>query len=477
MRISKKSSIAGGASHVAQFVLLIVSISCISNIASAAERWVGTWGSGQQLVNSGNYVASPYLANNTLRQIVRASLGGSKIRVQFSNKYTTSGGATTINSAHIALCNSYPITSSIDTATDTALTFNNGSASVTIPAGQEIYSDPIDFNVPPLSNLTVSIYFGTADPSHNNETGHPGSRTMYYLKTGNRVSDASMESDYKWWHWYILSRIDVLRDDSYGCVVALGDSITDGRGCDPNYDNRWPDKLADKLQADANTVKVGVINQGIGANAVLSDNPTGGKSALNRYDHDVIGQPGVRWVIVFEGTNDIGGASAAALESAYQTFINKAHANKILAYGATITPNGTNNSTRNAVNTWIMTPGNFDASLDFAAAVWDPADHNKLNPAYRVYRNPPGADVNDGLHFNAAGYQAIVNSIDANLFTLTADLDKDGIVNLVDFAILAGQWKKTPGSPSADIAPMLAGDGTINYKDLFLMNMEWLREE
>lgn len=476
MRKLEKLSIAG-------FVLLVLSICCVSQMASA-ETWVGTWGSGQQLVNNGNYVVSPYLTNNTLRQVVHATIGGSRIRVQFSNKY--SYGWTKINSAHIALSNSgYPINSSIDTSTDTALTFN-GSSEVNIPGsstvgqGQEIYSDAVDFNVPPLSDLVVSIYFGAVDPNHNNETGHPGSRTKYYLQTGNTVSDANMESGYKANHWYVLSRIDVLRDDSYGCVVALGDSITDGRGCNDNYDNRWPDKLASKLNADPDANKVGVINQGIGANAVLSDNPMGGWGAVNRYDHDVIGQPGVRWVIVFEGTNDvIGGASAAALESAYQTFINKAHANKILAYGATITPfkgYSSNESTRSAVNTWIRTSGKYDAVLDFDAAVWDPADHNYLNPAYRVYPYPTG-DQNDFLHFNPAGYQAVVNTIDPNLFKLTADLDKDGIVNLVDFAVLAGQWLQAPGSPSADIAPMLAGDGVVNFKDLFLMDMEWLEEE
>ncbi len=412
MRMFKKSSIA-------RFVLLVLSICCISHTASAAETWIGTWGSGQQLVNPDNNPASPYLANNTLRQIVHATIGGSRIRVQFSNKY--SAGATTINSAHIAVSNSgYPINSSIDTATDTALTFNNGSASVTIPAGQEIYSDAVDFDVAPLSNLTVSIYFGS-DVSSSSVTGHPGSRTAYYLKTGNTVSDAEMQSGYKAEHWYVLSRIDVLRDDSYGCVVALGDSITDGRGCNPNYDNRWPDKLADRLHANPDTVKVGVINQGIGANGVLSDNPTGGPSALNRFDHDVIGQPGVKWAIIFEGTNDIGGgASASSLISAYQTFISKAHAANIKIYGATITPfrgNGyystAHEDVRQTVNTWIRTPGNFDGVIDFDAAVWDPAAHDYLNPAYRVY--PPG-DSNDYLHFNAAGFQAMVNAIDINLF-------------------------------------------------------------
>jgi lysophospholipase L1-like esterase len=473
MRMFIKTSIAG-------FVILAVGICFISHTASAAEKWVGTWATGEQLAESSNNPPSPYLANNTLRQIVRATVGGSKIRVHFSNKYTTTGGAVTINSAHIALSNSgYPLTSSIDTATDTALTFNNGSASVTIPTGQEIYSDAVDFNVAPLSNLAVSIYFGTA--SSTNVTGHPGSRTNSYIEPGNVVS-TNWTPDGNKANWWILSRIDVLRDDSHGCVVTLGDSITDGRGCNNNYNNRWPDKLADKLQADANTVKVGVINQGIGGNCVYSGGL--GPTALNRFDHDVLDQPGVRWVIVFEGTNDIGGnQSAANIISAYQTFINKAHANKILAYGGTITPfrgsgyySASHEATRQTVNAWIRDPNHFDACLDFDAATWDPAAHDYLNPAYRVYPYPTG-DQNDFLHFNPAGYQSMVNGIDANLFKLTADLDKDGIVNLVDFAILANQWQQAPGSPSADIVPMLAGDGIVNSKDLFLMTMEWLREE
>src|SRR4030043_690783 len=166
MRIFRKTSIAG-------FVILVLGICCVSNISFAEERWVGTWATGQQLVDPTNLPASPYLANNPLRQIVHATIGGNRIRVHFSNKYTTTGGPVTINSAHIALSNSgIPINSSIDTATDTALTFG-GSASVTIPAGDEIYSDAVDFNVAPLSNLAVSIYFGS-DASSTSVTGHPG---------------------------------------------------------------------------------------------------------------------------------------------------------------------------------------------------------------------------------------------------------------------------------------------------------------
>jgi lysophospholipase L1-like esterase len=466
MRRLKKTSAAG-------FVFLILSICCIWNIAFAEERWVGTWATGQQLVEAGNVPASPYLANNTLRQVVHATLGGSRIRVHFSNKYTTTGGPITINSAHIAVsANSSPVNGAIITSTDTALTFNGGSSSVTIAAGQELYSDAVDFNVAPLSNLTVSIYFGAA--SSTNVTGHPGSRTTYYLQTGNTVSAADMSSAAKAAHWYIISRIEVWLDDSYGCVVALGDSITDGRtpfGND-NTNYRWTDVFAARLHADPDTVKVGVINEGIGGNGLYGGI---GPSALNRYDHDVIGQPGVRWVIVFEGVNDIsGGTSASSIISAYQTFITKAHAANLLIYGATITPfkgNGyysiAHEAVRDAVNDWIRTSGQFDGVIDFDLAVRDPADEDQLNPAYQF----------EWLHLNPAGYQAMADAIDLDLFKLTADLDKDGIVNLVDFAVLASQWLQTPGLPSADIAPPPGGDGVVNFKDIYLMAQQWLIEE
>ena len=468
MRILKKTSVAG-------FVLLILSISCVWQTASATETWIGTWATGEQLVESQNNPASPGLQNNTLRQVVHATLGGSRIRVHFSNKYST--GSTTINSAHIAVSTGVGVANgAIDTATDTALTFNDGNSSVNIAAGAEIYSDACDFNVAPLSNLAVSIYFGSA--SSTSVTGHPGSRTTYYLQSGNTVSAADMTSASKAAHWYILSRIDVWLDDSYANVVVLGDSITDGRGSTDNANNRWTDFFAARLHADPSTAKVGVINQGIGGNCVVSGGL--GPTALVRFDHDVIGQPGVRWVIILEGVNDIGGGqSASNLIAAYQQFIDKAHAANILAYGVPIlpfggssyddTPNHNHLAVRQTVNNWIRTSGQYDAVIDFCPVVCSPTDPNQLNSAYLF--------ENDYLHLNPAGYQAMADSIDLNLFKLTADLNEDGIVNLVDFAVLGGQWLQPPGAPSADIAPPPEGDGAVNFKDLHLMAHEWLRVE
>ncbi len=395
MRILKKTRAAG-------LVLLTLSVCCIS--CTAAENcWIGTWVSGQQLAEPHNTPPEPYLANNTLRQVVHATLGGSRIRVQFSNKY--SSGPITINSAHIALSTGG---SSINTATDTALTFK-GKPSITIPAGQELYSDALDFNVAPLSNLAVSIYFGSA--SSTNVTGHPGSRTDSYIKTGNAVS-TNFTPDGTKTNWWILSGIDLWLDDSYACVVVLGDSITDGRGSTTNGNNRWPDALARRLQANPETAKIGVLNQGIGGNAIVNGGL--GPTALKRFEHDVLGQAGVRWVIIFEGVNDIGGGqTAASIISAYKTFITKAHNAGLLIYGATITAfkgNGyystEHEAVRDAVNDWIRTSGQFDGVIDFDLAVRDPADADQLNPAYQF----------EWLHLNPAGYQAMADAIDLNLF-------------------------------------------------------------
>jgi lysophospholipase L1-like esterase len=273
-------------------------------------------------------------------------------------------------------------------------------------------------------------------------------------------------------NWWILSRIDLLLDDSYACVVTLGDSITDGRGSTTNGNDRWPDDLAVRLHADPDTVKVGVINQGIGGNAVVSGGL--GPTALVRFDHDVLGQPGVRWLILFEGVNDIGSMDQtdANLIDAYQQFINKAHAANILVYGATITPFKGNSyysvaheAVRDAVNDWIRTSGQFDGVIDFDLAVRDPADEDQLNPAYQF----------EWLHLNPAGYQAMADSIDLNLFTQTADLNRDGTANFVDYAFLANQWRLEPNFPSADIAP-LGGDWVVNFNDLYIMTQQWLTE-
>jgi lysophospholipase L1-like esterase len=401
MGIFRKSSIAG-------FVLLILSV-CCNSYTAAEERWIGTWVAAQQLTEPKNNPPKPGLSNNTLRQVVHVTLGASQLRVQFSNAYGSK--PVTIKAAHIAVSKGG---SAIEPATDKALTFQ-GTPSITIPAGKAVYSDTLDFDVKPLSNLTVSIYFGETSAD---VTGHPGSRTTSYIQSGNTVTAADMKSAAKTNHWYILSGIDLQLDDSYACVAVLGDSIADGKGSTTNGNNRWPDNLARRLQANPDTAKIGVLNQGIGGNAVVAGGL--GPTALKRFDGDILGQNGVRWLIILNGLNDIGGSRsqkvADDLIAAYEEFIEKAHAKGILAYGVPILPFGESfydskehEAARQKVNKWIRTSGKFDAVIDLDAAVRDPANPTKLLPEY---------DTGDHLHLSVAGYQKMAEAIDLNLFKL-----------------------------------------------------------
>jgi len=211
-------------------------------------------------------------------------------------------------------------------------------------------------------------------------------------------------------HWYILSGVDVITDAK--AVVALGDSITDGRGSTTNGNNRWPDDLARRLNSAGNT-KVAILNQGIGGNTITSGGL--GPTASSRFSRDVLGQSSVRWVIVFEGVNDIGGGvSAASITSAYDSMIAQARAKGLRIYGGTITPFGTNSyytaaheSVRQSVNTYIRS-GKFDGFIDFDAAVRDGSSPPKLQAAY---------DSGDGLHLNPAGYQKLADTVNLTLFT------------------------------------------------------------
>jgi lysophospholipase L1-like esterase len=368
---------------------------------------VGTWTGAPQLTETANLPPAS-LSSSTLRQVVHVSLGGSQIRLRFSNEF--GNGPLTIALAHVAVCKASPVDSTIDTSTDKALSFG-GMAAVTIAQGTAVWSDPLDFTLAPLSNLAVTVAFGST-PS--NVTGHPGSRTTSYEQTASSTVDsANMSSAQHADHWYVLSGTDVMASASSRGLVVLGDSITDGRGSTTNGNDRWPDDLAKRLLANAATMGVGVMNQGIGGNAVTTGGL--GPTASARYGRDVLGQSGVRWVIVFEGVNDIGaGVPAASITAVFDTMISQAHAQNLLIYGATITPFGANayyspahEAARQSVNTYVKS-GKFDGYIDFDAAVGDGSNPPKLQAAY---------DSGDGLHLNPAGYQKMADTVDLTLFT------------------------------------------------------------
>jgi lysophospholipase L1-like esterase len=402
-------------------VLLAVA-SCASAQRGAAERdaWVSSWGTSQQIPEPQNALPTDDLRDATVRQIVHLSLGGSALRVHLSNAFGTT--PLHFTSVHIAHPTS-PAAAAIDPASDRALTFA-GNPDVTIPPGAEYVSDPVEMPVAPLSDVAVTFHL---DAPPLQETGHPGSRSTSYYLHGDQVSAADLPDAKHVDHWYDLTAIDVRTASGAGVVVALGDSITDGHAATTNGNDRWTDVLAARLQASKKTRNIGVSNQGIGGNHVLTDGL--GPNVLARFDRDVLAPAGSRWLIVFEGVNDLGGlartaevpaeqhaALVARLIAAYQQIVERAHAHGLRVYGATITPyagsgyyhpGSLSEADRQAVNAWIRGNGHFDAVIDFDAVVRDPAHPEQLLPAF---------DCGDHLHPSPAGYKALGESIPLDLF-------------------------------------------------------------
>ncbi len=342
------------------------------------------------------------------------------MRVHVSNAFGTA--PLRLTSVHIAR----PISTSsaaIDPASDKALAFH-GNSDVTMPAGAEVISDPIDYPAAPVSDLAISIHF---DLPPTQQTGHPGSRATSYLVHGNLASAADLPDAKKVEHWYQLSGVDIAVPSHAVAIVALGDSITDGHGSTTNGNDRWTDVLARRIQTSSATRNIGVANEGIGGNHLLTDGL--GPNALARFDRDVLAPAGVQYVIVFEGVNDLGLLSrrgdvpaaehAALVEqiiSAYQQIVARSHAHGIKAIGGTITPYigsdyyhpaPPNETDREAVNQWIRTPGHFDAVIDFDQVTRDPVHPDRLLP---------GFDSGDHLHPSPAGYAAMANAIPLSLF-------------------------------------------------------------
>ncbi len=373
------------------------------------KRWVAAWTTAPQLTEDRNEPPAPQFENATVRQKFLTSIGGDAFRVRFSNAF--GDAPLTIDAAAVALSAGE---GRIETDTSTPLTFSGGQETITIQPGALWLSDVVEMPLEPMAHLAVTIQTTTAP---DGLTGHPGSRTTSYFNYDGAAVDAADLSDSgRVDHWYFLTGVEVLTDAPEAAAVAiLGDSITDGRGSTSNGNDRWPDVLSARLRAHEATAQVAVLNQGIGGNTILVGGL--GPNMVSRFDRDVIAQPGIKWLIILEGINDLGGghSSAAEIIAAYDQTIARAHDHGIKVYGATLTPYAEcfywteqGEAKRALINDWIRRSGRFDAVLDFDQVVRDPANPRQLLPAY---------DTGDKLHLNQTGLRALAESIDLGLFT------------------------------------------------------------
>ncbi len=353
------------------------------------------------------------VTNQTIRQIVHTSIGGSRVRVVLSNAFGTA--PLEIGAADIALRAEGPATVA---ASVTPLTFS-GNAKASILPGATLVSDAVDLKLAPLSDLAIDLYVpGDLGVGPSPVTTHNGaSQTNYLSESGDHTGDPAFKAAGQAGAWFLLARVEVAAPADTRAVVTFGDSITDGARSTADTNNRWPDQLARRLAAQRGT-RVAVLNAGISGNRVLGDGA--GISALARFDKDVLMQTGATHVVVMEGINDIGVArsnatpSAADLIAGHKQLIARAHARGLKIYGATLTPfegagyfTPEGEAKRQALNEWIRTSNAYDGVIDFDKVTRDPAAPTKFAPAF---------DSGDHLHPGDAGYKAMGDAVDLALF-------------------------------------------------------------
>jgi lysophospholipase L1-like esterase len=396
------------------------------SVPGEAAGWTSSWGAAPLAPSPGfgPIPATPTFSNQTIRQVVRLSAGGSRIRVRFTNEYGAK--PLLIGAARVALVDAK---GQIQPGTDRPLSFA-GKPSALIPAGSPFLSDPVDFQAKALSDLSISIYL----PEDTGPcTCHAvGLQTGFISDAGDFVNE-EFAAKGTFTARAFISGVEVYNLTPAKAVVVLGDSISDGMGSTQNGNQRWPDLLAQRLAARGGPEMWGVVNMGISGNRVLDDGA--GQSALARFDRDVLSVPGVAYVIVFEGVNDIGisfgqfqgqlaelfksmvpknKATAEAMIAGYRQLIERAHAKGLKILGATIAPyegaayySQEGETVRRQINAWIRTGGAFDGVLDFDAVLRDPGKQSQIAAPLQA---------GDHLHGSDLGYQAMAKSIDLAQF-------------------------------------------------------------
>ncbi|WP_266171351.1 SGNH/GDSL hydrolase family protein [Dyella subtropica] len=421
--MSKRASQRGTRTfHLLGRVIACMALVVLLSAACVQPPWFATWYAAPQNYNilfPGITVPPQSISNQSVRQIVHTSHGGSLIRVKLSNFFGTT--PVTFGEARIARSTG---NGGVDLATDHRLRFG-GDSSVTLAPGEERWSDPVYLQVPTQSDLAISLYVPLNTPV---VTTHTIGMQTNYLSPGNQVGAATMGSSTPSDSYYWLSEVDAstagapdgvtdLAAHPYKVVVAFGDSITDGYGSTPNANHRWPNYLDNRVQAAADDLgRVSVVNAAIAGNRWIYDGV--GPAGVTRFAHDVAGVSGATHVLILLGINDIGigelipqqNVSADQIIAAMQATIAQANASGIKIYLATITPyNGASyydaagEMKREAVNAFVRSENGADGVLDFDRIVRDPSNPTALLPAY---------DAGDHLHPNDVGYQAMANSID-----------------------------------------------------------------
>lgn len=382
-------------------------------------RWMRSWSSAQQIAEPHNALPPESLSDATLRQQVRLTLSGGRFRVRLSNLFGAE--PLVVKGAHVARPVALDGPRTLP-GSDRPLLFA-GRPEVSIPAGADYLSDPVDMAVEAFDTLSVSLWLAG---SPTLQTSHPGSRATSYVTPGDRTAEANLPDATRVDHWYFLSGVDVETSRAAPGIMVVGDSITDGYGVQPNTNTRWTDFLAERLRAERPDQPRAVLNAGFGGNRLLADGL--GPGTLARFERDVLFPPGVGFAVVLIGVNDLGGLSrdpaatpeaharlVEAMTGALDQMARRGRDHGVRMIGATIMPFGKSgyyhatpetDGARRAVNDWIRTSGAFDRLIDFDAAMRNPADPIQLNPTWD----------NDGLHPSVDGYRAMAAAVDLSMF-------------------------------------------------------------
>ena len=385
-------------------LLVFLMMFCALSTYSLAQNWVGTWATAPQTVVKSFMPYNNCMTNRSVRQVVKVSIGGDVIRLKLSNIYSMQ--PVEIRSIYIAHAKD---SSDIDAKTAQYFKFGNSYKTV-IPAGKQIVSDALKFNLRNLERVAITINYTSAPEI---PTVHMGSRTTSYIMKGVTNAHTNFAKAFRENHWYNISGIDVYTmSNNMSAIAIIGNSITDGKCSTDNAQNRWPDVMSEMLQLKHKITNQGVLNLGIGNNRVTV--PGGfGALAKERFERDILMQSGVKKVVIFEGVNDIGAARSGSSETvarqiieSIQGMVKKAKARKMKVYLGTITPfkgagyyTHFHEAARLYVNDWIRSQArNVDGILDFAKLLQDPNDDRRMKREYAS---------SDWLHPNPTGYKAM----------------------------------------------------------------------